>query len=87
MPADRLGRILPAVETIEESLGVHARKQRDSRADYKANSDIRDIVERRFVKMTEAALDIAEEPVKYERRQPPACTYAFAVAHVGSTYG
>lgn len=71
-PADRLNRILTAVETIEESLGVLAPKQRVSREEYKADSDTRDIVERRFVKMTEAAIDIAEELVKHEREQPPA---------------
>ncbi|MFH5802250.1 DUF86 domain-containing protein [Haladaptatus sp. CMAA 1911] len=70
-PADRLNRILTAVETIEESLGVLARKQQLSREAYKANSDSRDIVERRFVKMTEASIDIGEELVKYERGQPP----------------
>ena len=57
LPAVRLTRILTAVETIEESLGVLARKQRVSHADYKTDSDTRDIVERRFVKMTEAAID------------------------------
>lgn len=72
LPADRLNRILTAVETIEESLGVLARKQRISREEYKTDSDTRDIVERRFVKMTEACIDIAEELVKHERGQPPA---------------
>ena len=72
VPTDRLNRILTAVETIEESLGILSRKQRVSREDYKADSDTRDIVERRFVKMTEAAIDIAEELVKHERGQPPA---------------
>ncbi|KZN24678.1 hypothetical protein A4G99_10055 [Haladaptatus sp. R4] len=71
-PADSLSRILTAVETIEESLGVLARKQRMSREAYKVDSDTRDIVERRFVKMTEASIDIGEEIVKYERRHPPA---------------
>lgn len=71
-PAARLNRILTAVETIEKSLGVLTRKQQVSREDYKADSDTRDIVERRFVKMTEAAIDIAEELVKHERGQPPA---------------
>lgn len=32
---------------------------------------IRNIVERRFVKMTEAAIDIGEELVKHERGSPP----------------
>ena len=71
-PADRLNRILTAVETIEESLGVLARKQRLSRDEYKSDSDTRDIVERRFVKMTEASIDIGEELVKHERGHPPA---------------
>lgn len=71
-PADRLNRILTAVETIEESLGVLARKQQLSREAYKADSDSRDIVERRFVKMTKASIDIGEELVKHERCIPPA---------------
>lgn len=71
LPADRLSRILSGIETIEESLGVLARKQRVSRDEYKRDSDTRDIVERRFVKMTEAAIDIAEELVKHERGHPP----------------
>lgn len=71
-PTDRLNRILTAVETIEESLGVLARKQRISRDEYESDSDTRDIVERRFVKMTEASIDIGEELVKHERNQPPA---------------
>ena len=58
LPADRLNRILTAVETIEESLGVLARKQQIDREDYKNDSGARDIVERRFVKTTEAAIDI-----------------------------
>lgn len=71
LPADRLNRILTAVETIEESLGVLARKQRLSRSEYKNDSDAQDIVERRFVKMTEATIDIAEALVKHEHEQPP----------------
>lgn len=71
IPADRLDRILTAVETIEESIGVLVQRQDLSRDGYKNNSDARDIVERRFVKMTEAAIDIGEELVKYERGRPP----------------
>jgi len=72
LPPERLSRVLTAVETIEESLGVLARKQRVSREDYMTDSDTRDVVERRFVKMTEAAIDIADELLKQERGQPPA---------------
>lgn len=71
-PTDRLERILDAVETIEASLGVLARKQSVSLETYYSDTDTQDIVERRFVKMTEAALDIAEELVKHERGSPPA---------------
>ncbi|WP_136590954.1 type VII toxin-antitoxin system HepT family RNase toxin [Salinigranum halophilum] len=70
-PSDRLNRILVAVETIEESLGTLARKQQLTRDAYKSDSDTQDIVERRFVKMTEAAIDIGEELVKQERGPPP----------------
>lgn len=71
-PADRLNRILTAVETIEDCLGVLARKQHISREAYKTTPDTQDIVERRFVKLTEASIDIGEELVKHERGQPPA---------------
>ncbi|RQG96092.1 hypothetical protein EA472_21020 [Natrarchaeobius oligotrophus] len=53
-PADRLNRIVEAIETIEESLGILVQKQRVSREEYRADSDSRDIVERRFVKMTDS---------------------------------
>lgn len=71
-PDHRLNRVLTAVETIEESLGVLARKQRVSRDEYESDSDTRDVVERRFVKMTEAAIDIGETLVGHERGSPPA---------------
>lgn len=71
LPPDRLDRILTAVETIERSIGVLARKQTLDRDAYHADTDAQDIVERRFVKMTEAAIDIAEELVKHERGAPP----------------
>lgn len=66
-PEDRLERILTGVETIGESLGILARKQRIDRDD----PETRDVVERRFVKMTEASIDIGEELVKHERGEPP----------------
>lgn len=37
-PVDRLNRILTAVKTIEESLGVLARRQHISRDEYKSGS-------------------------------------------------
>lgn len=72
LPEDRLSRILDAVETIEKSIGVLARKQQLGREEYKADAETRDVVERRFVKMTEAAIDIGEELVKQEQNEPPA---------------
>lgn len=56
---DEIERILAAVATIEESIGVlaeHARRDRDA---FHEDRAARDIVERRFVKTTEASLDIA----------------------------
>lgn len=70
-PADKLNRILAAVETIEESLGILADKQELKRDQYTAEPETRDVVERRFVKMTEASIDIGEELAKHERGQPP----------------
>jgi hypothetical protein len=40
-PVDRLNRVLSGIETIEESLGVLARKQQVTRDEYKSNSDTR----------------------------------------------
>lgn len=70
LPEDQLDRVLAAVETIEESLGILAEKREINRESYKTDSDTRDIVERRFVKMTEAALDIGSVLLKHERGRP-----------------
>ncbi|QLH81115.1 type VII toxin-antitoxin system HepT family RNase toxin [Halosimplex pelagicum] len=72
LPADRLQRILDAADTIEDSLGVLARKRRTvDRETYRNDSDTRDVVERRFVKTTEAALDIGTVLVVHELGHPP----------------
>lgn len=42
------------------------------RDQYRSNTDVQDIVERRFVKMTEAAIDIGTTLVVHERGEPPA---------------
>ena len=71
-PEDRLERVLDGIETIERSLGVLAQKRETTdRESYKSNSDTRDVVERRFVKMTEAAIDIGKTIVIYEVGEPP----------------
>lgn len=68
---DRLARVLDAIETIEKCLGILAEKREQTdRSAYKDESDIRDIVERRFVKMTEAVLDIGETLLVHERGRP-----------------
>lgn len=64
-------RIVTAVETAEESLAVLADKQSLSRDAYRADRETRDVVERRFVKTTEAVLDIAETIVVHERDAHP----------------
>lgn len=67
---ERVERILTAVETIERSLRVLAEKQSVEREEFVTDSDVRDVVERRFVKMTEAALDIGNEVLLHERGRP-----------------
>jgi len=69
---DEIRRILDAVDTIEDCLGrlVDARDGLD-RAEYKSEPDMQDIVERRFVRMTEATLDIGETIIVHERPAPP----------------
>lgn len=69
---DRLDRILVAVETIEKRLDVLvAKRESTDRAGYRADSDVRDVVERRFVKMTEAAIDIGTTLVIQHEGEPP----------------
>lgn len=80
LPADDLERIMDAVETIEESLSVLAEKQSVSRETYRTDRETRDVVERRFVKLTEATLDIAKTIVAHEQGTPPESNPAAMVA-------
>jgi uncharacterized protein YutE (UPF0331/DUF86 family) len=64
-------RIVVAVETMERSLSVLAEKRSLSRSEYRRDRETRDVVERRFVKLTEAALDIAETLAVHERGTRP----------------
>lgn len=68
---DRLERILDAVDMIERCLGrlVKVRNTVD-RDRYRNDADVQDIVERRFVKMAEATLDIGTVLVIHERGTP-----------------
>lgn len=64
-------RILAAARTIEESLEILAGYRSMERNEYKHDSAVQDIVERRFVKLTEAALDIARTLIIHERESVP----------------
>jgi uncharacterized protein YutE (UPF0331/DUF86 family) len=77
---DDLERIVSGAETIEESLSVLAAKQSVSREAYRADREARDVVERRFVKLTEATLDIARTLVAHERGSPPESNPATMIA-------
>lgn len=68
---DEVERIVRAVETIEASLAVLVEKQSLSREVYLADRESRDVVERRFVKLTEATLDIAKTIIMQEQGTPP----------------
>jgi uncharacterized protein YutE (UPF0331/DUF86 family) len=71
LPESEVERILTAAETIERSVAVLAEKQSMERAAYKRDRESRDVVERRFVKATEAALDIAETIVVHRADDRP----------------
>ena len=77
---DDVERIVSAVETMEVSLSVLADNQSVSREEYMADRAVRDIVERRFVKLTEAALDIARTLLAHEREGQPDSNPAVMVA-------
>lgn len=77
---DDLERIASAVETMETSLSVLAEKQSLSREAYRTEQETRDVVERRFVKLTEATLDVAQTIVAHERGTPATSNPAAMVA-------
>ncbi|MFB6177405.1 MAG: DUF86 domain-containing protein, partial [Halobaculum sp.] len=68
---DEIERLAAAVETMQASLTRLTEAQTHSRSAYHADPDTRDIVERRFLKLTEAALDIAERIVVQEWGNTP----------------
>ena len=73
VPPDRANRIADAVEDIEQNVARLRDDQQLSRSEYTAaeNYDLRNAVERKFEKLTEATLDIAEEICKQERGAAP----------------
>lgn len=80
VPSDDIERILDAVATIETSLSVLAEKQSLSRDSYRNDRETRDVVERRFVKLTEATLDIATTILRHEQGVTPESNPAAMVA-------
>ena len=68
---DDIDRLVVAVETIEGSLSILAEQQSLDFDTYREDPKTQDIVERRFVKATEAALDIAEVIVATELDEQP----------------
>lgn len=75
LPAERANRIADAVEAIEELVTQLRGHQELSHEEYTdpIAQDRRDAIERKFVKLTEATLDIATELCKQgsEDRDPP----------------
>lgn len=59
VPPERAERIVDKAEHIERSLTVLADKQSLSREAYIDDREQRDVVERRFVTMTQACIDVA----------------------------
>jgi uncharacterized protein YutE (UPF0331/DUF86 family) len=65
-----ISRILSAVETIETSIGLIVEQRDIDREEYHHDQLTQDVIERRFVKMTEAAIDIGKVLLRYERGEP-----------------
>ena len=72
LPDEELARVLDAVETIDSCLEhlVETRSNVDREA-YRSDQPTQAMVERWFVKMTEAALDIGRTIISHERGSPP----------------
>jgi uncharacterized protein YutE (UPF0331/DUF86 family) len=68
MPAERATRIADAVEDIERNVQRLRERRSLTRSEYKSdeNYDLRDATERKFEKLAEAVLDIAESILKQE---------------------
>lgn len=73
LPAGRANRIADAAEAIEELVTQLQEHRELSHKEYTDPTvqDRRDAIERKFVKLTEATLDIAAELCKQERNNPP----------------
>lgn len=73
LPSDKANRVAEAIESIERDVTALRRAQSQSRSEYESpdNRDRRDSVERKFEKLAEAMLDIADQLVKHERGRSP----------------
>lgn len=73
MKAERINRIVDAVEDIERNVERLRELQAVSMSEYTSdeNQDLRDAVERKFEKLTEAVLDITGELLKEEGKPVP----------------
>lgn len=73
LPSDKANRVAGAIESIERNVTALRRKQSISRSAYTqaGNQDFRDSVERKFEKLAEAMLDIADQLLKHERGASP----------------
>lgn len=73
LPVDRANRIADAVEDIERNVVRLRSYQELTRDAYRSpgEHERRDATERKFVKLTEATLDIASEVCKQERGRVP----------------
>lgn len=73
LPPDRANRIADAIEDIVSNVTRLRELQSLSRDEYKesASQDLRDSVERKFVKLTSAVVDVGEELLKHERGGVP----------------
>ena len=74
LPVERANRLADAVEDIERNVTQLRSYQDLSLEEYRApeGHERRDAIERKFVKLTEAMLDIASEICKQERGTAPA---------------
>jgi uncharacterized protein YutE (UPF0331/DUF86 family) len=68
LPSDKANRIAEAIESLERNVTALRQKQSISRSAYTGvgNQDLRDSVERKFEKLAEAILDIADQVLKHE---------------------
>lgn len=73
---ERVEIIVEKAEFVEECLSILSSKQSTSRAQYRDNPEIRDVVERRFEKATQACIDVARVILKDVDGQAPASNAA-----------